>query len=152
MWVSLTSRKPTRGAFFTSPFHRNNQRHGKGPWKICGCIQLLWSDGLSRTWPNLQRYNYYWTLVFECVSIECCGANTKEISFFSWPAILARTNESNIPNLEFGHCKTWKLRVAFSQSECNQVRHLAENVPREIWSVSKGSNAKWLSKSLGSLD
>lgn len=27
-------------------FYRNHQRHGKSPGKICGCIQLLGSDGL----------------------------------------------------------------------------------------------------------
>lgn len=39
-------------------FYRNHQRHGKSFRKICGCVQLLGSDGLQRTGANFQRLPY----------------------------------------------------------------------------------------------
>ena len=44
--------------FFHFLFCRNHQRHGKSSGEICGCVQLLGSDGLQRTGANFQRLPY----------------------------------------------------------------------------------------------
>ena len=34
---------------------RDDQRHGKSSWQVCGRVQLLWPNGLPRSRSNLQR-------------------------------------------------------------------------------------------------